>query len=141
MVALDRHRPAVERRLTTAPPGIEEEVYRALVCAIRDYVTKNGFEGLMGLTGGVDSGLVAAVAVDALGRERVAAVAMPSGYSSEESQTDAGAMAANSAFGCWSCRSPTGRRAPRRAQAPVFAGPSPASPRRTSRPGSGAPCS
>jgi NAD+ synthase (glutamine-hydrolysing) len=76
--------------------GTAEEVYRALVTATRDYVGKNGFSSvLIGLSGGIDSSLVAAVATDALGRDRVTAVAMPSAYSSEGSVTDARAVAAN----------------------------------------------
>jgi NAD+ synthase (glutamine-hydrolysing) len=76
--------------------GTEEEVYRALVTATRDYVGKNGFSSvLIGLSGGIDSSLVAAVATDALGRDRVTGVAMPSAYSSEGSVADARAVAAN----------------------------------------------
>ena len=73
---------------------VEAEVYQALVTATRDYVTKNGFERVfVGLSGGIDSSLVAAVAADALGRERVTGVAMPSSFSSEESVADARALA------------------------------------------------
>jgi NAD+ synthase (glutamine-hydrolysing) len=87
--------PPVERRLAE-PLGVEEEVYRALVTATRDYVGKNGFDTVhVGLSGGIDSSLVATVAVDALGRDRVVGVAMPSSYSSESSVTDARALAAN----------------------------------------------
>jgi NAD+ synthase (glutamine-hydrolysing) len=76
--------------------GTAEEVYRALVTATRDYVGKNGFSSvLIGLSGGIDSSLVAAVATDALGRDRVTGVAMPSAYSSEGSVADARAVAAN----------------------------------------------
>jgi NAD+ synthase (glutamine-hydrolysing) len=76
--------------------GTAEEVYRALVTATRDYVGKNGFSSvLIGLSGGIDSSLVAAVATDALGRDRVTGVALPSAYSSEGSVTDARAVAAN----------------------------------------------
>jgi NAD+ synthase (glutamine-hydrolysing) len=79
-----------------APLGPEQEVYQALVTATRDYVTKNGFRSvLVGLSGGIDSSLVAAVACDALGRDRVTGVAMPSAYSSEGSVSDARAVAAN----------------------------------------------
>src|SRR5919107_667912 len=68
----------------------------ALVCATRDYVTKNGFDLVhIGLSGGIDSSLVAAVAADALGRERVVGVAMPSAFSSEHSLADAHALAGN----------------------------------------------
>jgi NAD+ synthase (glutamine-hydrolysing) len=70
------------------------EVYEALVLGTRDYVTKNGFgDVVMGLSGGVDSSLVAAIAVDALGADRVHGVAMPSRYSSAGSRTDAQALA------------------------------------------------
>ena len=73
-----------------------EEVYRALVVGTRDYVTKSGFERvLVGLSGGVDSSLVAAVAADALGGERVVGVAMPSRYNASESEEDARALAQN----------------------------------------------
>ncbi|MGZ4755652.1 MAG: NAD+ synthase [Acidimicrobiia bacterium] len=72
------------------------EVYEALTLGTRDYVTKNGFERvLIGLSGGIDSSLVAAIAADALGPGRVTGVLMPSRYSSEGSITDAEALAAN----------------------------------------------
>ena len=72
------------------------EVYAALVLATRDYARKNGFsQALLGLSGGVDSALVAAIAADALGAERVMTVAMPSPHSSDGSLTDAAALAAN----------------------------------------------
>ncbi|MGQ0824875.1 MAG: NAD+ synthase [Actinomycetota bacterium] len=75
------------------------EVYEALVLGTRDYVTKNGFtDVLIGLSGGVDSSLVAAIAVDALGADHVVGVCMPSRYSSEGSITDARALAANLAI-------------------------------------------
>jgi NAD+ synthase (glutamine-hydrolysing) len=87
--------PPAERRLA-APLEVEEEVYRALVTATRDYVGKNGFDLVhVGLSGGIDSSLVATIAADALGRDRVIAVAMPSAYSSESSVTDARALAQN----------------------------------------------
>jgi NAD+ synthase (glutamine-hydrolysing) len=72
------------------------EVYEALVLGTRDYVRKNGFRDvLIGLSGGIDSSLVAAIAVDALGPERVVGVLMPSRFSSDGSITDADALAAN----------------------------------------------
>ena len=72
------------------------EVYEALVLGTRDYVRKNGFsEVLIGLSGGIDSALVAAVAVDALGAEHVSGVLMPSRYSSDHSISDAEALARN----------------------------------------------
>lgn len=71
-----------------------EEVYEALVLGTRDYVTNNGFSDVViGLSGGVDSSLVAAIAVDALGADHVHGVAMPSRFSSEGSETDADALA------------------------------------------------
>jgi NAD+ synthase (glutamine-hydrolysing) len=80
-----------------APPLAEEaEVYEALTLGLRDYVEKNGFErALLALSGGIDSALVALLAVDALGPERVSVVIMPSPYSRPESQADARAIAAN----------------------------------------------
>lgn len=87
-------------------PGIaprlsdEEEMWNAIVVGIRDYVGKNGFEKvLIGLSGGIDSALVAALAVDALGPDRVHGVAMPSKYSSLHSIEDAEALAANTGLG------------------------------------------
>jgi NAD+ synthase (glutamine-hydrolysing) len=72
------------------------EVYEALVVGTRDYVVKNEFtDVVIGLSGGIDSSLVATIAVDALGPERVLGVLMPSRYSSESSVTDARAVAAN----------------------------------------------
>ncbi len=73
-----------------------EEVYRALTLSLRDYVTKNGFQKVvMGLSGGIDSSLVATIAADALGAGNVLGVAMPSEFSSEHSLTDARALASN----------------------------------------------
>jgi NAD+ synthase (glutamine-hydrolysing) len=76
-----------------------DEIYSALVLGVRDYVTKNGFEHVVfGLSGGIDSALVATIAVDALGPERVTAVVMPSPYSSDDTQGDARAIGQN--LGC-----------------------------------------
>jgi NAD+ synthase (glutamine-hydrolysing) len=76
--------------------GPTTEVYEALVLGTHDYVGKNGFtDVLIGLSGGVDSALVAAIAADALGPEHVTGVLMPSRYSSDHSITDAQAVAAN----------------------------------------------
>ena len=73
-----------------------EEVWQALVVATRDYVHKNGFTDVaVGLSGGIDSSAVAAIAADALGPEHVHGVSMPSRYSSEGSRTDAAQLAAN----------------------------------------------
>ena len=71
----------------------EASVYTALVVALRDYVNKNGFPGvLLGLSGGVDSALTLAIAVDALGRDRVHAVMMPSEYTAQISLDDSREM-------------------------------------------------
>jgi NAD+ synthase/NAD+ synthase (glutamine-hydrolysing) len=78
------------------PQGREESTYRALVLGTRDYIRKCGFgQAILGLSGGIDSALVAAIAVDALGKENVIGVAMPSPYSSEHSVADARQLAAN----------------------------------------------
>tara|TARA_B100000029_G_scaffold477649_1_gene522919 strand:- start:1104 stop:2843 length:1740 start_codon:yes stop_codon:yes gene_type:complete len=92
--------PAVKRDDHVAVPVVAQldedaELYEALVTATRDYVVKNGFTDVcLGLSGGVDSALVATIAVDALGADRVHAVLMPSRYSSEHSVADAEALAA-----------------------------------------------
>ncbi|NEA49188.1 NAD+ synthase [Streptomyces sp. SID10815] len=72
----------------------DEEVYTALVTGLRAYVVKNGFRSvLIGLSGGIDSALVAAIACDAVGAENVYGVSMPSKYSSEHSKGDAAELA------------------------------------------------
>ena len=72
----------------------EAEMWQALVMGLRDYVGKNGFRSIvLGLSGGIDSALVAAIAIDALGAKRVNGVAMPSKYSSNHSVEDAQALA------------------------------------------------
>ncbi len=95
-VVLDRTLvPGIAARL-----GDEEEIWNAIVVGLRDYVAKNGFTSvLVGLSGGIDSALVAALAVDALGPDRVHGVGMPSKYSSEHSLADARQMAANTGLG------------------------------------------
>lgn len=71
-------------------PTRAEEAYRALVLGVRDYVRKNGFgDAVVGLSGGIDSALTATIAVDALGKEHVWGVSMPSRYSSQGSRDDA----------------------------------------------------
>ena len=93
--------PAPEPAPPLAPPAVVplervEEVYRALVLGTRDYVRKNGFTRVViGLSGGIDSSLVVAIAVDALGRENVAGVGMPSPYSSAGTRRDAQRVAKN----------------------------------------------
>ncbi len=74
----------------------EEEIYRALVLGTSDYIRKNGFKGVViGLSGGIDSSLVASIAVDAIGRENVTGLFMPSGFTSKESREDAFELAQN----------------------------------------------
>jgi NAD+ synthase (glutamine-hydrolysing) len=77
-------------------PSPEAELWGALVLGVRDYVGKNGFPGvIIGLSGGIDSALTAAIAVDALGADRVRGVAMPSVFTSGQSTDDAAALAAS----------------------------------------------
>lgn len=86
------HPPVHIRRV----PDRLEEIYGALVLGTRDYARKSGFKQVViGLSGGIDSSLTAAVAVDALGSENVVGVSMPSSYSSEGSRTDARQLAEN----------------------------------------------
>ncbi len=91
--ASPRERPAIASR----PPQERDtvgDVYAALVTGTRDYVRKNGFQRvLLGLSGGIDSALVATVATDALGADAVTAVALPSRYSTEHSRSDAEQLA------------------------------------------------
>jgi NAD+ synthase (glutamine-hydrolysing) len=76
------------------PLSDEAKMWQALVMGLRDYVGKNGFKSVvLGLSGGIDSALVAAIAIDALGAKRVNGVAMPSKYSSKHSVEDAQALA------------------------------------------------
>ncbi len=90
-------------QITQAPHDEDEKgeasIYAALVTGLRDYVEKNGFPGVvLGLSGGIDSALVAALAVDALGAGRVRCIMMPSPYTSKDSLDDAAACA--DALGC-----------------------------------------
>ncbi len=76
------------------PPSELASIYQALVLGVRDYVNKNGFKGVvLGLSGGIDSALTLAVAVDALGKDRVEAIMMPFRYTSDLSKNDAAAEA------------------------------------------------
>lgn len=93
--SLGRGRPSVPR-----PPRGRlkylEEIYQALVLGTQDYVRKNGFQRVViGLSGGIDSALTAAIATDALGRENVVGVTMPAPFSSRGSVTDSEKLAAN----------------------------------------------
>jgi NAD+ synthase (glutamine-hydrolysing) len=92
---LKTERPEVRKKLPRRLHG-SEEVYQALLLGTRDYVRKNGFRGVViGMSGGVDSALVTTIAVDALGRENVHGVFMPSLYTSVESREDAFSHAKN----------------------------------------------
>ncbi|MGE5894277.1 MAG: NAD+ synthase, partial [bacterium] len=78
------------------PKGLHDEIYSALVLGTRDYLKKNGFKSaVIGLSGGIDSSLVAAIAVDALQKENVNLVFMPSPFTSRESHEDAEQLALN----------------------------------------------
>jgi NAD+ synthase (glutamine-hydrolysing) len=91
----EKQKPVAENS-NEGTPALPEEVYKALVVGTRDYVVKNGFKSVViGLSGGVDSALVACVAVDALGAENVTCVFMPTRYSSGESARDAEQLAKN----------------------------------------------
>lgn len=81
-------------KIPSAIPETDATIYQALVCGVRDYVNKNGFRGVvLGLSGGIDSALTLAIAVDALGAERVEAVMMPYHYTASISVEDAEAQA------------------------------------------------
>jgi NAD+ synthase (glutamine-hydrolysing) len=99
LVELDRDssgRVVPKSAVVTPELSDEESVYRALVLGVRDYVNKHGFPGVvMGLSGGIDSALTLAVAVDALGASRVHAVMMPSRYTASMSLDDAAEEARN----------------------------------------------
>jgi NAD+ synthase (glutamine-hydrolysing) len=84
------------RRRKADNPGAVEEIYGALVMGTRDYIRKNGFEGVvLGLSGGIDSALTAAIAVDAVGPDRVSGVTMPSDFTSGGTLDDAYRLAYN----------------------------------------------
>ncbi len=86
----------LEKGLISPPQSVEAQAYQALVLGVRDYVTKNHFPGvIIGLSGGVDSALVLAVAVDALGADKVRAVMMASRYTADISWIDASELAKN----------------------------------------------
>ena len=86
----------LEKSLISTPQSVEAQAYQALVLGVRDYVTKNRFPGvIIGLSGGVDSALVLAIAVDALGADKVRAVMMASRYTADISWIDARELAKN----------------------------------------------
>ncbi len=89
----EEQKPAVEYKKANILP-VNEEVYKALLTGLKDYVQKNGFKDVViGLSGGIDSAIVATLAADALGPENVHCVFMPSKYSSIESREDAEQLA------------------------------------------------
>ena len=86
--------PLIKRDIQPLDPVAE--IYQALLLGLKDYANKNGFKKvIIGLSGGIDSALVAALAADALGKDNVLAVFMPTRYSSPQSEADAKAVAAN----------------------------------------------
>jgi NAD+ synthase (glutamine-hydrolysing) len=94
-IAAREDRPAAAARLAELLVPVEAEVYAALTLGLRDYVEKNCFQQVvLGLSGGIDSALVACLAVDALGHQRVNVAIMPSRFSSSSTQSDARKLAA-----------------------------------------------
>lgn len=90
---LNQKRFALESKKNTVP-GKTERIYKALVLGTRDYIYKNGFDRVViGLSGGIDSALVAKIAVDALGKDKVVGVTMPSHFTSSATLTDARKLA------------------------------------------------
>ncbi|MQF70152.1 NAD+ synthase [SAR202 cluster bacterium AD-804-J14_MRT_500m] len=97
-----KDRPALKPRAAPSELCREEEVYQALVTGCRDYVGKNGFSRvLIGLSGGIDSALTACIATDALGKNNVLGITMPSRYSSEGSIDDSVALSENLGIEIW----------------------------------------
>ncbi|OIN94320.1 MAG: NAD+ synthase, partial [Comamonadaceae bacterium CG1_02_60_18] len=96
LVQVEQAQTALELRAVLMPHGsLDADLWDAMVLGVRDYVGKNGFPGvLLGLSGGIDSALVLAIAVDALGKDRVRALMMPSPYTADISWMDARDMAA-----------------------------------------------
>ncbi len=84
------------RKKKNRPLSVEEEIYGALLLGTKDYVLKSGFKGVViGMSGGIDSALTATIAVDALGKENVCGIFMPSKFTSKESYEDASVHAKN----------------------------------------------
>lgn len=91
---IDGGKPVPRQQTVEPDQSVEASAYSALVLGVRDYVNKNGFKGaVLGLSGGIDSALTLAVAVDALGADRVEAIMMPFRYTSQMSLEDAKAEA------------------------------------------------
>ncbi len=113
---------AVQGTLAPQPDEWEQD-YRCMVTALRDYLRKSGFSKVvLGLSGGIDSALVATIAVDALGAENVRTVMMPSEYTAESSLEDARAIAANLAARLDTLPITAGRAAVMETLAPLFQG-------------------
>jgi len=94
VISTDDAKPASGSSVIAPRLSDEAEMWQGLVIGLRDYITKNGFKSVVvGLSGGIDSALVAAIAIDALGAKRVNGVAMPSKYSSDHSVEDAQGLA------------------------------------------------
>ena len=94
VISTDEAKPASTSSVIAPRLSDEAEMWQGLVIGLRDYITKNGFTSVVvGLSGGIDSALVAAIAIDALGAGNVHGVAMPSKYSSDHSMEDAKALA------------------------------------------------
>lgn len=92
---LKQNKPRLRKREINFP-GYSEEIYKSLVIGTRDYVNKNGFKkAVIGMSGGIDSALTSAIAVDAIGKENVTGVFMPSRYSSDSSRKDAESVCKN----------------------------------------------
>jgi len=99
ILQLDKKALSSDRKAVKPHVAHASDIYHALMIGLRDYVNKSGFPGVvLGLSGGVDSALVAAIAVDALGKDRVWSIMLPSPYTSTDSTEDAQAVAKN--LGC-----------------------------------------
>jgi NAD+ synthase (glutamine-hydrolysing) len=89
-------KPEIKPVINSLPDGAENEIYRALILGTRDYVSKNHFSDVVvGLSGGIDSSLTVAIAVDALGFDHVHSIFMPSRYTKEDSEKDAKSLVKN----------------------------------------------
>ncbi|MBI5873694.1 MAG: NAD+ synthase [Candidatus Omnitrophica bacterium] len=94
--SISENKPALCGAVLARPKGEVQEVYDALVLGLKDYILKNGFKKVvLGLSGGIDSSLVASIAADAIGPENVVGVLMPTVFTSIESKEDAQALAKN----------------------------------------------
>jgi NAD+ synthase/NAD+ synthase (glutamine-hydrolysing) len=123
LVIVDIHAPASPAAIRGTHEDEKEAAYQALVLGTRDYIRKCGFERvIIGVSGGIDSSLTAAIAVDAVGKENVLGVAMPGPYSSDHSLTDAREMAQRLGIRFEVCPIHEAYEACLRTLAPLFAG-------------------